>query len=156
VGVRPHIAEAFEKKVYYGGLTYYAHPVSLAAALATLDVYEEDGLIENARRMGDVMAGHHRALAAKHRSVGAVRNIGLFGIIELVRSHDPWTPLAGFNGTSDEMKAVQRSLRDQGLFTMYHDNGIHTNPPLCVTAEQLAEGFGMIDRALELADEAVV
>jgi taurine--2-oxoglutarate transaminase len=156
VGVRPHVAEAFDTKVFYGGLTYYAHPVSLAAALATLDVYEEDGLIENARRMGEVMAEHHRALAAKHRSVGAVRNIGLFGIIELVRSHDPWTPLAGFNGTSDEMKAVQRSLRAQGLFTMYHDNGIHTNPPLCVTEEQLAEGFGMIDRALELADEAVV
>jgi taurine--2-oxoglutarate transaminase len=154
VGVRRHVAEAFEKKVYFGGLTYYAHPVSLAAALATLDVYEEDGLIENARRMGAKMREHHEALARKHPSVGAHRNIGLFGIIELVRSHDPWTPLTGFNGSSDEMKAVQRSLREQGLFTMFHDNGIHTNPPLCVTEEQLAEGFAMIDKALEKADEA--
>jgi taurine--2-oxoglutarate transaminase len=156
VGVRPHVAEAFEKKVFYGGLTYYAHPVSLAAALATISVYEEDGLLENTRRMGERMREHHRALAGRHPSVGAYRNIGLFGIIELVRSHDPWTPLAGFNGTSDEMKAVQKSLRDQGLFTMYHDNGIHTNPPLCINEEQLAEGFAMIDRALDLADEAVV
>jgi taurine--2-oxoglutarate transaminase len=156
VGVRPQIAEAFEKKVYYGGLTYYAHPVSLAAALATISVYEEDGLLENTRRMGERMREHHRALAEKHPSVGAYRNIGLFGIVELVRSHDPWTPLAGFNGTSDEMKAVQKSLREQGLFTMYHDNGIHTNPPLCINEEQLAEGFAMIDKALDLADEAVV
>ena len=60
----------------------------------------------------------------------------MFGIIELVRSHDPWTPMAGFNGTSDEMKAVARSLREQGLFTMYHWNGIHTNPPLTASARR--------------------
>ena len=156
VGVRPQIAEAFEKKVYYGGLTYYSHPISVAAAIATIGVYEEDGLIENARRMGEKMREHHLALAARHPSVGSIRNIGLFGIIELVRSHEPWTPLASFNGTSDEMKAVAKSLRDQGLFTMFHWNGIHTNPPLCITEDQLAEGFAMIDRALEIADEAVV
>lgn len=156
VGVRPQIAAGFEQKIFYGGLTYYGHPVSLAAALATIDVYVEDDLIENARRMGEKMREHHAALAAKHPSVGATRNIGLFGIIELVRSHDPWTPLAGYNGTSDEMKTVARSLREQGLFTMFHWNGIHTNPPLCITEEQLAEGFAMIDRALDIADEAVV
>ncbi|MFM2105940.1 MAG: 4-aminobutyrate aminotransferase GabT [Chloroflexota bacterium] len=156
VGIRPHVAEAFEKKVFYGGLTYYAHAVSLAAADATLDIYTSDDLLGNARRLGVKMREHHEALARKHPSVGTHRNIGLFGIIELVRSRDPWTPLAGFNGTSDEMKAVQKSLREQGLFTMYQWNGIHTNPPLCITEEQLAEGFAMIDRALDLADEAVV
>ncbi len=156
VGVRPEIAAAFEKKVFYGGLTYYAHPVSLAAALATIEVYIEDDLIENARRMGEQMRRHHATLAAKHPSVGATRNIGLFGIIDLVRSHDPWTPLAGYNETSAEMKAVARSLREQGLFTMFHWNAIHTNPPLCITEEQLAEGFAMIDRALDIADQAVV
>jgi len=156
VGIRPHIAEAFEKKVFYGGLTYYAHPVSLAAADATIDIYKTDGLLENAVRMGAKLHEHHEAIARKHPSVGSYRNIGLFGIMELVRSHNPWTPLTAFNGTSDEMKAIQKSLREQGLFTMYQCNGIHTNPPLCVTEEQLAEGFAMIDRALEIADEAVV
>jgi taurine--2-oxoglutarate transaminase len=155
VGMRPHVAEAFEKKVFYGGLTYSSHPVSLASALATIAVYEEDGLIERAKRMGDVMRGHHEALAAKHRSIGSHRNIGLFGILELVRSHDPWTPMSSFNATSDEMKAVQASLREQGLYTMYQWNGIHTNPPLTITEEELALGFEMIDRALEKADEAV-
>jgi taurine--2-oxoglutarate transaminase len=155
VGMRPWIADAFEKKVYYGGLTYNSHPVSCAAAIATLKVYEEDGLVERAKALGPVLRRHHEALRARHPSVGAIRNIGLFGMIELVRSRDPYTPMTGYNGTSDEMKAVQASIREQGMFTMYQWNGIHTNPPLCITEEQLAEGFAIIDRALEKADEAV-
>lgn len=155
VAMRHEIAEAFEKKMFYGGLTYNSHPVSLAASLATLDVYEEDGLIENSARMGRVMARHHAELAARHPSVGAVRNIGLFGIIELVRRHDPYTPLAPFNGTSPEMQAVQKHLRDNGLYTMPRFNALHTNPPLCITEEQLGEAFAIIDGALDIADEAV-
>ena len=155
VAMRHHIAEAFETKMFYGGLTYSSHPVSLAAALATIRVYEEDDLIGNARRLGPVMQAHHELLATKHPSVGAHRNIGLFGIIDLVRSRDPWTPMTPRNGTSDEMKAVNRSLRDQGLYTFLPNNSIHTNPPLCITEEQLAEGFEMIDRALDIADQAV-
>lgn len=155
VAMRKHIAEAFETKMFYGGLTYSSHPVSCAAALATIAVYEEDGLIENAARMDGVMRDHHQRLEAKHPSVGAVRNLGLFGIIELVRSRDPWTPTTSFNGTSDEMKAITKSLRDQGLYTMIANNGIHTNPPLSITEEELAEGFDIIDRALDIADQAV-
>ena len=155
VAMRHHIAEAFETKMFYGGLTYSSHPVSLAAALATIGVYEEDGLIERSARMGEVMRGHHEALAAKHPSVGAYRSLGLFGILDLVRSHDPWVPMTGFNGSSDEMKAVGKFLRQNGLYTMTPNNSIHTNPPLCITEEQLAEGFAVIDRALEIADEAV-
>src|SRR3954466_14924938 len=156
VAMRHDIAEAFETRMYYGGLTYSSHPVSLAAALATIRVYEEDDLIGNARRLGPVMQSHHDRLAAKHPSVGATRNLGLFGIIDLVRSHDPWTPLTPYNGTSDEMKAIGKFFRDNGLYTMVPNNSIHTNPPLCITEEQLAEGFEIIDRALDIADAAVV
>jgi taurine--2-oxoglutarate transaminase len=87
--------------------------------------------------------------------VGATRNLGLFGIIDLVRSRDPWTPLTAFNGTSDEMKAIGKFFRENGLYTMVPNNSIHTNPPLCITDEQLAEGFEVIDRALDIADQAV-
>jgi taurine--2-oxoglutarate transaminase len=156
VGMRHEIAEAFETKMFYGGLTYSSHPVSLAAALATINVYEEDDLIGNARRLGPVMQAHHERLAAKHPSVGAHRNLGLFGIIDLVRSQDPWTPLTPFNGTSDEMKAIGKYFREHGLYTFAPNNSIHTNPPLCITEEQLAEGFEIIDRALDIADQAVV
>jgi taurine--2-oxoglutarate transaminase len=155
VAMRHHIAESFDTKMFYGGLTYSSHPVSLAASLATIGVYEEDGLIENAARMGEVLRRHHEALAAKHPSVGATRSLGLFGIIDLVRSRDPWIPMTAFNGTSDEMKAVAKHLRDNGLYTMIANNGIHTNPPLCITEEQLGEAFAIIDGALSLADAAL-
>jgi taurine---2-oxoglutarate transaminase len=155
VAMRRKIADAFESKMYYGGLTYSSHAVSCAAALATISVYEADGLIENAARLGPVMRRHHEELYAKHPSVGAIRNLGLFGILDLVRAREPFTPLTPFNGTSDEMKAIGKFLRDNGLYTMIANNSIHTNPPLCITEDQLAEGFEVIDRALDIADQAV-
>ena len=155
VAMRHHIAEAFETKMYYGGLTYSSHPVSLAAALATIQVYEEDGLIENAARMGAVQKAWHQRLYAKHPSVGAYRGIGLFGVLEIVRSRDPFTPMAPYNGTSDEMKAIGKYFREHGLYTFVANHMIHTNPPLCITEAQLDEGFAIIDAALDISDEAL-
>jgi taurine--2-oxoglutarate transaminase len=155
VGMRRSVAETFRDKVFYGGLTYNSHPMGCAAALATIGVYEEDGLIDHAAQMGKVMARHHAELMARHPSVGAVRNIGLFGMIDVVRSRSPFEPMAPYNGTSDEMKAIAKYCRDHGLYTMYRWNGIHTNPPLTITEEQLAEGFAIIDGALAIADQSV-
>jgi taurine--2-oxoglutarate transaminase len=155
VGLSPKAYEHFDEHVFYGGLTYNSHPLALAAALATIRVYEEDGLIEHTAKMGEVMARHHQELLDKHLSVGRVRNIGLFGIVELVRSRETMEPLAPFNGASDEMKAVAKHLDERGLFTMIRFNGIMTNPPLPITEEQLAEGFGIIDEALDIADRAL-
>ena len=155
VAMRHRIAEAFEDRMFFGGLTYSSHPVSLAASLATIRVYEEDGLIENAARLGERMREMHQRLAAEHPSVGATRNLGLFGIIDLVRSRDPWTPLTPFNGTSDEMKAIGKYFREHGLYAMIANNSIHTNPPLCISEDELAQGFEIIDAALDIADQAV-
>ena len=79
----------------------------------------------------------------------------MFGIIELVRSTDPWEPMAPYNGTSDEMKAVGAYLKEHGLFTFLRFGMIHTNPPLTITEDEMEEGFDIIDGALELADAAV-
>jgi taurine--2-oxoglutarate transaminase len=155
VGLPPRIYEYFDDRVYYGGLTYNSHPLALACALATIRVYEEDGLMEHTRKMGEAMRRHQQELYERHPSVGWVRSIGLFGIVELVRSRETMEPLAPFNGNSDEMKAVAKYLDDHGLFTMVRWNGIMTNPPLPITEEQLAEGFEIIDGALEAADTAV-
>ncbi len=155
VAMSRKIAEHFDTNFYYGGLTYSSHAISCAAALANIAVYEEDGLIENAARLDAVMRRHHADLAARHPSVGAHRNLGLFGILDLVRSRDPWTPLTPFNGTSDEMKAIGKYFREHGLYAMIANNSIHTNPPLCITEEQLGEGFAIIDAALDIADQAV-
>jgi taurine---2-oxoglutarate transaminase len=154
VGMRRSIAETFRDKVFYGGLTYNSHPMGCAAALATIAVYEEDGLIERARVMGESLARHHHELRERHPSVGAVRSIGMFGIVDVVRSRSPYEPMAPYNGTSDEMKAIARHLRENGLYTFVRWNGIMTNPPLTITEDELAEGFAIIDGALVKADEA--
>src|SRR4029079_14432810 len=114
VAMRREIAAHFDKAFYYGGLTYSSHAVSCAAALANLAVYEDDNLLENSRRLGEVMRRHHEDLYARHPSVGAVRNLGLFGILDLVRSRDPFTPLTPFNGTSEALKAIGKFLRENG------------------------------------------
>jgi len=156
VAMNHKIAEKFDSMYYSGGLTYSSHPVSLAAALATIRVYEEDHLIENARAMGELMHDWHHRLAEKHRSVGTTRSIGLFGVIEVVRSRKPFTPMAAYNATSDEMKAIGKYLREHGLYTFVANHMIHTNPPLCINEAQLNEGFEIIDAALDIADQAVI
>lgn len=152
VGMRRAIADHFRDHVYFGGLTYNSHPLACAAALATLDVYEQDHLIENARRMGEVMSGLLGELRDRHPSVGAVRNIGLFGIVELVKSRETREPLAPFNGTSPAMQALGRELRAGGLYTFVRWNTFFTNPPLSITEAELREGFAIIDRALNVVD----
>ena len=155
VGMRHHIAQHFQDKVFYGGLTYNSHPMGCAAALATISVYEEDNLIENARKMGEVMKRLLADLQARHPSVGAVRSIGLFGLVELVRSRRTMKPLAPFNGTSDEMAALGRFFREQGLYTFVRWNYFFTNPPLCINEAELREAFEILDRGLEITDRAV-
>ena len=156
VGMRHHIAQHFQDKVFYGGLTYNSHPMGCAAALATIRVYEEDHLLENAREMGRVMMRLLRDLESRHPSVGAVRSIGLFGIVELVRNRRTRVPMAPFNGTSEEMAALGRFFLEQGLYTLVRWNTFFTNPPLCITENELREAFAIIDRGLGAMDEAVV
>ncbi|MBI4486998.1 MAG: aminotransferase class III-fold pyridoxal phosphate-dependent enzyme [Acidobacteria bacterium] len=156
VGMRHHIAEHFQKNVFYGGLTYNSHPMGCAAALATIDVYEQDDLIGNAKRLGRVMRELMQELEARHPSVGATRSIGLFGLVELVRNRRTKEPLAPFNGTSPEMAALGKAFREEGLYTMVRWNTFFTNPPLSITERELREGFAMIDRALAITDSAVV
>lgn len=156
VGMRRHIADHFEKNVFYGGLTYNSHPLACAAALATIAVYEEDNLIENARSMGRVMSGMLEDLQRRHPSVGATRNIGLFGIVELVRNRETREPMAPFNGASPEMQALGKHFRQEGLYTFVRWNTFFTNPPLCITEAELREAFAIIDKGLEITDRAVV
>ena len=155
VGMRPNVAAHFDTNVFYGGLTYNSHPLGCAAALGAIQAYEEDDMVGNARRMGAVLAKHHQRLQERHACVGAVRSIGLFGALELVRDRRTLEPLAPFNGTSPEMKAIGQALLDAGLFTFIRWNTVMTNPPLCITEDELDEGFEILDAALEIGDRAV-
>jgi len=155
VGMRRQIADHFQKNVFYGGLTYNSHPLACAAALATISVYEEDRLLENARSMGAVMRGLLEGLERRHPSVGATRSIGLFGIVELVRNRETREPLAQFNSASPEMQALGKFFRQEGLYTFVRWNTFFTNPPLCITEDEMREAFAIIDRGLEITDQAV-
>jgi taurine--2-oxoglutarate transaminase len=148
LGMRRAIADHFKDKVFYGGLTYNSHPLGCATALATIAVYEEDGLIDRAKQMGKVMAGHMRALESKHPIVGAARSLGLFGMLEIVKDRKSMEPMAPFNGTSEPMLALNKFFRQEGLYTFVRWNTIMTNPPLTISEEELAHGFGIIDRGL--------
>jgi taurine--2-oxoglutarate transaminase len=155
VGVRRKIADVFKDKVFYGGLTYNSHPLGCAAALATLEVYEQDDLIRRAKSMGVVMRRMMEDLKAKHPCVGDVRSIGLFGIVELVKSRKTMEPLAPFNGSSPEMQALGKFFREEGLYTFVRWNSFFTNPPLCITEAELAEAFAIIDKGLYATDKAI-
>ena len=155
VGVRRPIANHFGKSPFPGGLTYNSHPLACAAALAAIDVMEQDGLVERARTGGELMARMLAELADRHPSVGAVRSIGLFGVVELVRNRQKRTPMAPFNGTSPEMTELGKFFRQEGLYTFVRWNYFFTNPPLSISEAELREGFAIIDRALMITDKAV-
>ena len=155
VGMRRKIGDFFNDKMFPGGLTYSSHALACATALATIAVYEEDNLIERTKRMGTLMAELMADLAKRHPSVGAVRSIGLFGVIELVRNRKTRQPMAPFNGAAPEMAALGKFFRQEGLFTIVRWNYFFTNPPLIITEEQLREAFGIVDRGLEITDKAV-
>jgi taurine--2-oxoglutarate transaminase len=155
VGMRPRIAQAFQERAFPGGLTYNSHTLACATALATIAVYEEEGLIEKAARTGKLLRERMLELERKHASVGATRSIGLFGIFELVRDRKTYEPMAPYNGTSDEMKALGRFFRDHGLYTFVRWNTFFANPPLIISEAQLEEGLAIVDRGLEITDKAV-
>ena len=155
VGLRRKIADHFRDNVFAGGLTYNSHPLACACALATIAVYEEDGLIDRAAERGVLMKELLADLARKHACVGAVRSIGLFGIVELVRNRTTMEPMAPFNGTSPEMQALGRYFRNEGLYTFVRWHTFFTNPPLCITEAELREAFAIIDKGLYELDSAV-
>lgn len=155
VAMKGIIAEFFEERVYQSGLTYNSHPISLAAAIANIQVMQQDNIVENAATMGPVL--HHLLtdLGEQHPSIGEVRSIGLFGVIELVRDRKTKEPFAPYNGSSPEMMAVRKFCLDHGLYVYTHWHTILIIPPLIITEEQLNEGFSVLDQALEIIDKAV-
>ncbi len=156
VAMKEEIARHFDDRVLATGLTYNGHPMCLAAAVANLKVLEEDDLIGNSKRMGKVMAGLLDDLKAEHPSVGDVRSIGLFGLVELVKNRQTKEPMAPFNATSEPMQKLGGAFKASGLYTFVFANTFFTNPPLCITEEELREGFEVINEALAITDQAIV
>jgi taurine---2-oxoglutarate transaminase len=155
VAIRNEIAEFFNDRVFQSGLTYNAHPISLAAAIANIEVLHEDQLIERSYKMGPVLRRYLTDLGESHPSVGEVRSIGLFGVIELVKNRETKEPLSPFNQTNPEMVAIRKDLLRNGLYVYTHWHTILVIPPLIISEEQLKEGIEVLDKALEFSDSLV-
>jgi taurine--2-oxoglutarate transaminase len=155
VAMRDDIADFFKDRVYQGGLTYNSHPISMAAAIANIQVLQEDHLVARAEQQGKLLRSLLNNLGETHPSVGEVRSIGLFGAIELVRNRGTREPMAPFGGTSTEMTGIRQYLLTHGVYAYIHWNVILLVPPLIISSAQLEEGFGVLDEALRIADEAV-
>lgn len=152
------IAEYFDDHPLYAGLTYNAHSVGCAAGVACINIYKEDKLIENARAIGEILKVELANLKAKHPSIGDTRAIGLFSLVELVKNRDTREPLTPYNPKPSElgpMPAFNAFLRENGLFTFVRWNTFFINPPLCITERELREGLAIIDRGLDIVDQAV-
>jgi len=149
------IAKFFDDKYLYAGLTYHGHALACAAALATIAVYEEDHLIENAATLGKYLGEALEEIKARHPSVGDVRYIGLFSTIELVkdRATKEIMPPA-------LMGEVGKALRENGLFTFLMANNmgsmVFVVPPLCINRQQLDEGLAIISKVIAATADKVV
>lgn len=155
VAMKPEIAAAFNERVYEGGLTYNGHPISLAAAIAVIEVMQQDQLVEKAKLSGEILKTMLQDLKARHPSVGDVRSIGLFAAIEVVKNQQTKEPAAPFGGSSPEMSALRQYLLDHGVFLYTHWNTILLIPPLIITQSELEQGLSVIDQSLYEMDKVV-
>jgi taurine--2-oxoglutarate transaminase len=156
--VSDKIAAKYDDNVLALGLTYSAHPVSCAAALEVLNIYEEDNLIENAKLMGEYVDQRIEEMKAVHPSIGDWRNQGLLGCLELVKNRKTKEPFAPFNAKPDEMVVMNKvaaKIKELGMYTFVRWGFIFVAPPLIVTKEQIDEGLAIIGEALKIADAEV-
>jgi len=152
--ITAEIADHFENNTLWAGLTYSSHPLSCAAAIANIEVYRQEGLIEQAREMGKVLRQGLLDLAEQHPCVGDVRGTGLLQLVELVKNRESREPMSGWNlPASEAMGKVGTILRKQGMSTFVKWDWIFCTPPLIINPDQIQEGLAMLDQALAAADE---
>ena len=153
------IAAKYDDSPLWLGLTYNSHPVSLAASLAVVNIYESDNLIENANKMGAYLEKRIEEMRAKHPSIGDFRNKGLLGCLDIVKSKEPYELMAPFNANAAQMECMNKvgaKLRELGLYTFVRWGYIFIAPPMCITEKEIDEGLAIISEALLIAEEYVV
>jgi taurine--2-oxoglutarate transaminase len=154
--VREHVYEAIKDKFFAGGLTYSGHPLACAVAVASIEAYKEEGIVENAAAQGEYLSAALRELASRHPSVGDVRGLGVFWGLELVKNRETREMLVPFNAGGEAVAAVTRMIKaalERGLYLFVHWNVVTIVPPLTITREELDEGLAILDEVLAIADE---
>ncbi|MGI8478632.1 MAG: aminotransferase class III-fold pyridoxal phosphate-dependent enzyme [Gaiellaceae bacterium] len=156
---RRHIADWVRDKFFPGGLTYAGHPLACASAVASIEAYREEGVVENAAEVGAYLGDGLRELQGSHPSIGDVRGLGCFWGVELVKNRETREMLVPFNASGEAAAPVARlatAALERGLYLMTHWNVIMVVPPLTITRAEVDEGLAVLDEALAIADEYVV
>lgn len=156
VGLSDKVTDAIYDKNLYCGLTYSGHPLACAAAIATINAYRDEKIIENAKKQGNLMNNLIKEQMEKHKCVGNVRNVGLFGCIELVKNRETKEPIVPWNGSGEAMDKVKKSLMDDGVYMYLRWNYMFIVPPCIISEDEMKEAFAAIDKALTIADKYVV
>ncbi|WP_159844132.1 aspartate aminotransferase family protein [Nocardia sp. CY41] len=150
------IAQRYDHVPYPGGLTYAGHPLACAAGVASIAVFEREGILDHVRSVGaDVLGKGLRELAGRHPSVGEVRGMGFFWALELVRdqrSREPLIPFAATGADAEPMLAVTAAAKARGLWPFNAGNRFQIAPPLTTTADELRTGLEIVDEVLDVAD----
>ncbi|MFT4010949.1 MAG: aspartate aminotransferase family protein [Nocardioidaceae bacterium] len=147
------IYQTFAERVYPGGLTYSGHPLACAAAVATINTMREEGIVENAARIGEEILGPGlRELAEKHACVGDVRGTGVFWAVELVTDKATKEPLAPYGSSSPAMNEILAALKKGGMLPFANFNRLHVVPPCTITGDEAREALRILDEALLVGD----
>ena len=154
-----HVADTFRDRAFPGGLTYSGHPLACASAVASINIFREEGIIEHARMLGtDVIGPELQAIKAKHPSVGDVRGLGVFWAIELVKDRQTREPLVPYNAAGADAKPMAdlaAACKAKGLWPFTHFNRLHVVPPCNTPVHEVRQGLAIIDEALAVADSFV-
>jgi len=154
--ISPSIAGSFDERPFPGGLTYSGHPLACASAVASINIYKEEGIVEHARRIGSEVIGPGlEELAGRHPSIGDVRGLGVFWALELVRDRGTREPLVPYNASgaaAAPMTELAAACKQRGLWPFTHFNRLHVVPPCTVSDEEAREGIAILDEALSVTD----
>jgi len=159
VVISRRIAETFAERPFPGGLTYSGHPLACASAVASINIFTDEGIVDHARMLGtDVIAPLLAEIAERHPSVGEVRGLGVFWAIELVRNPETREPLVPFNASGADaapMMELVAACKQRGVWPFTHFNRMHVVPPCTISVEDLRTGLAAIDEALDVTDRYV-
>ena len=157
VVISQKIADTFKDRVFPGGLTYSGHPLACAAAVASINIFKEEKIVEHARMLGkDIIGPALEKIKAKHPSVGDVRGLGVFWAIELVKNRETREPLVPFNAAGADAKPMTDlvvACKERNLWPFTHFNRMHVVPPCNTPVEDIKAGLAIIDEVLDIADK---
>ena len=160
VAISGAIAATFAERPFPGGLTYSGHPLACASAVATINAMAEEGIVENAKRLGeDVIGPGLRALADRHPVIGEVRGMGVFWALELVKdraTREPLTPYNAAGPAAAPMAELAAACKQRGLWPFVNMNRLHVVPPCNSSDAEVKEGLAVLDEVLTLADAHTV